>query len=557
MNSKRIWVRLISFAFFLSAIVFVQAESDSAASTGSLHYAPSREINIANLILDVTPDFKARTITGKETLRFRPIGLPLQELTLDAVDLTIESVSASQKIMTWQATSSNLIINFENPIPPEKEVSINISWNARPAMGLYFRTPEMGYASENTHLWTQGQTTEARHWYPCPDSPNMKFPSDITCRVPQGMVVVSNGKQVSEKKDGDLVAVRWVQDKPSANYLIFLAAGYFKKLEDRYKNIPLTFFVLPADFQYAEETFSDTKGIMAFLEQEIGIPYPWAKYAQVYVKDFSWGGMENTSVTCMSDRNLHPEYEDFMGCRGLMAHELAHQWFGDLVTCKDWAETWLNEGFATYYEWLYDAQNLAPDAVLAYMHQSAKDIAGKNNTTPIVRRDYQHPDEMFDYLTYDKGAWVLHMLRSQLGPALFRKCIQTYLQRYQYKNATTEDFKSVLEEISGRSWDRFFDQWVYRGGEPELQVDYSWDESSKTAKISVQQIQKNTGLFNLPLPIRFTLKNSKVDRTIKVKDKSENFEFVLPEIPQNVLIDPYKTVLATIDFTPPPAMQAK
>ncbi len=524
-------------------------------------YAPSREIDILHLALDVTPDFKERTVTGKVTLRFKPLAKPFPELRLDGIDLTVFSVVSSEKIIGWQATDKNVIITFDQPIAPDREASVTIAYRAEPKQGLYFRTPEMGYKPEDTHIWTQGETTEARHWYPCWDSPNEKFTSEVTCRVPDGMVVLSNGKMVSEEKDAGsgLVAVRWLQDKPHANYLISLVAGHLKKVEDKYKDIPLAFYTPASQIDQALNSFKETKDIMAFFEQEIGVPYPWAKYYQVCVDDFGWGGMENTSITTLNESTLHTtDFENLRDSRGLVAHEMAHQWFGDLVTCKDWANVWLNEGFATYYDALYDGHKNGRDALLYDMYQSAKGIVNQpNQTNSVVRRNYNSPEDQFGFLAYPKGSWLLHMLRSQLGEDLYRRCIKTYLERHQFQNVVTEDLNRVIEELSGRSFDQFFDQWAYHAAQPELAVAYGWDEKAKLAKISVQQNQKLSEevlLFNFPLTIRFKSKSGTVDRQIIVKDKSGDFYFPLAEAPETVRMDPELTVLAIINFNPPGGM---
>src|SRR5439155_21936315 len=228
------------------------------------------------------------------------------------------------------------------------------AYRAEPTQGLYFRTPEMGYKAGDTHLYTQGEPTEARHWYPCFDAPNEKFTSEIVCRVPEGMTVLSNGRRVSEEKDGGLVAVRWLQDKPHVTYLISLVAGYFKSVEDKYHEVQLAFYTPPSEINEAPNSFRDTKDMLAFFEDEIGVPYPWAKYYQVCVNDFG-GGMENTSITTLTvDTLFTAATENIRSSQGLVAHELAHQWFGDLVTCKDWSDIWLNDGFATYYESHYE-----------------------------------------------------------------------------------------------------------------------------------------------------------------------------------------------------------
>ena len=523
-------------------------------------YAPDREIDILHLALDVTPDFRRRTVAAAATLRFKPIAKPLTELKLDAVDLSVESVVATEKILGYQVANKSIIVTFADPIPPEKEASVTIAYHAEPDRGLYFRTPEMGYKEGDTHLFTQGEAIEARHWYPCFDSPNEKFTSEITCRVPEGMTVLSNGRLLSEEKDAHgLIAARWLQDKPHANYLISLVAGYFKKVEDHHRDIPLAFYTPTSEIGEAPGSFRDTKDIMAFFEQEIGVPYPWAKYYQVCVNDFVAGGMENTSITTLTDDTLFTSAtENIRDSQGLVAHEMAHQWFGDLVTCKDWSDIWLNEGFATYYDALYDAHKNGRDSMLYGFYQTARFITGvTNDTNAIVRRIYDSPDQMFDFLAYPKGSWVLRMLRSQLGEDLYRRCIRTYLERHQFDNVVTEDLRAVIEEFSGRSYDQFFDQWVYHAHHPELEVNYGWDEKTKLAKVTVKQTQpisEQVLLFHFPLAVRFKSPTGLADRQVNVSEKEEDFYFALSEAPQIVRLDPDFTLLAKIKFELPTAM---
>jgi len=534
-----------------------QGHAHLAPPDSSAHrkYAPDRSIDILHLALDVTPDWTNRTVAGTATIRFKPISKPLPELKLDGVDLRLEAASSTEKLLGFQATDQHVILTFEEAIPAEKEASVTIRYNATPKKGLYFRTPQMGYKPEDMHIWTQGEAIEARHWFPCYDEPNEKFTSEITCRVPEGMVVRSNGKLMSETRDAGagLVAVRWLQDKPHVNYLVCLVAGHFKKIEDKYKDIPLAFYTPVSQFDQAMNSFKDTKDIMAFFEQEIGVPYPWAKYDQIVVDDFTAGGMENTSITVLTDRTLHTTAtETLRSSQGLVAHELAHQWFGDLVTCKDWSHLWLNEGFATYYDALYEGHKHGRDALLYQMHQNARGFLNHSDqTNAIVRRDFNGPMEQFGYQAYPKGSWILHMLRHQLGEDLFRRCVKTYLERHQYDTAVTEDINAVIEELSGRSWDQFFDQYVYHASQPTLDISYSWDERTKLAKVTVQQTQKLSDdvlLFNVPLTIRFKGKAGAVDRTITVKEKAEDFYISLPAAPEIVRIDPEFALLAKINF---------
>lgn len=563
--------------FFLSSAGIVPAESElqnlycaknyaafaPIDSAEHRKYAPDRKVDILHLALDVTPDFKQRTIAGTVTLTFKPIAKPLDQLTLDAIDLTVESVTASENILGFQATDKKIVIAFAAPIPVDKEARVTVTYRAQPAQGLYFRTPEMGYQPEDTHFFTQGEPIEGPHWYPSYDAPNEKFTSEITCRVPEGMVVLSNGKLVSETKDAatGLVAVRWLQDKPHANYLVSLLAGYFKKVEDKYKDIPLAFYTPASQIEQAASSFRDTKDAMEFFESEIGVPYPWAKYYQVCVNDFVAGGMENTSITTLTDGTLFTDAtENIRDSRGLVAHELAHQWFGDLVTCKDWSHTWLNEGFATYYDALHDGHKNGHDAMLYHLYHNARgfiDRAAADDSRPIVYRKFDGPMEQFSYLAYPKGGWVLHMLRSQLGEELYRRCIKTYLERHQFQNVVTEDLNAVIEELSGRSFDQFFDQWVYHAHHPELDVNYSWDDKTKLLKLSIRQAQKLSDdivLFNFPLNVRFKSKTETVNRQITVKEKEEDFYFALTAAPEIVRLDPDYGLLAKINFPVPPAM---
>ncbi|MCX6926727.1 MAG: M1 family metallopeptidase, partial [Verrucomicrobia bacterium] len=564
---------LIGLAGLLVAGARAEVESTAIRCVKSAHflapvdspdyrkYAPDRTVQTVHLALDVTPDFKQRTIAASATLRFKAVMKPFQEITLDAVDLKVSSVTATEKIQAYQATDKQVIVTFAEPIAPDKEVTVTIVYTAEPTRGLYFRTPEMGYKDGDTHLFSQGEEIEARHWYPCLDTPNQQFTSEITCRVPEGMTAISNGRLVSEAKDpaSGLMVIHWSQQKVHANYLITLVAGYFKKLEDKSHDLPLSFYTPPSEFREAASSFRDTKDMVEFFEEEIGIPYPWDKYAQVCVNDFVAGGMENTSATTLTDSTLFTDAtENIRDSEGLISHELAHQWFGDLVTCKDWSHVWLNESFATYYETLYSAHKHGRDALLYELYQRARQITSMvSDTTPIVRRTYQEPSEMFGYLTYPKGGWVLHMLRCQLGESLYRRCIKMYLQRHQYGNVVTDDLRSVIEELSGRSFDQFFDQWLYHGRFPDLEVDYSWDEMAKLARVSVrqtQQVDQNVLLFNLPLPIRFQTQTGAVDRVIQVTRKQEDFSFPMASAPKRVRVDPDYTLLAKIRFSVPQAM---
>jgi aminopeptidase N len=537
----------------------------SSTDSASQRYAPDRAVDIEQFDLDVTPDFKNRRVAGTATFTFRPILKPLGQLRLDAHDLEISNVTAAgTEIAAWQNTDRALIVTFAEPIAAGEQAKLTVTYEAEPKKGLYFRTPEMGYDPGDTHIWTQGESIEARHWFPCFDAPNEFFTSTMTCRVPEAMVVLSNGSKVSDSVDADsgLRVVKWSQDKPHVNYLITLVAGHFKRIEEKHGDLSMSFWTAPSDFANAANSFRYTKECMEYFEEEIGMPYPWAKYDQITVQDFHWGGMENTSQTTLNASTLFSsETENIRSSQGLMAHELAHQWFGDLVTCKDWSQLWLNEGFATYYTHLFAGHKDGIDEMRYGLYRDRKSLTGRGgDTTAMVNRKYSSPEEMFrkyGFMSYSKGSWVLHMLRSQLGPELFRKSVKTYLERHKHGNVVTEDLRSIIEEISGQSFDRFFDQYVFHAHHPELKISYAWDEKTKLAKLSVKQEQKvdaNVLLFHVQLPVRFKVSDQVVDRKLQITKTAEDFYFPLAKAPSIVRIDPDVTLLAKLSFTPTTAL---
>ncbi len=528
-------------------------------------YMRDRVAQIGHLKLDVTPDFAKRTIHATSSLTFKPIAQPLARLELDSVGLTIESVAAKgATLKEHEVTDEKLVLVFEPPIPVDVEASVVITYRVQPEQGLYFRTPEMGYKSGDTQMWSQGEPELHRFWYPGYDYPNQKFTSEVICHVPEGMSVVSNGVLASQAKGADgLVAWHWKQDKPHPNYLVALAAGYFSTIEDKLGNLPLAIHVPPSEKEQAENAFRDTKKIIDFYQRETGMPFPWDKYHQVYCLDFLAGGMENTSCTFNTAGMLfRDETEQLRSLRGLDAHETAHQWFGDLVTCRDWSHLWLNEGFASYYAVLYEEQAQGLDAMKYELWREAQRVFESLDSKPIVWRDYADPIAQFDYRAYPKGAWVLHMLRSKLGPDLYRKCIKTYLERHRGENVSTDNLQDVIEELSGLSFDQFFDQWLYHGGVPELKLEYSWDAERKQAKLTVKQTQKVTSevlLYRLDLPVRFWVKgqDKPVDFNVVLSKAEEDFHFSLSGAPELVRVDPDYTLLAKIDFQTPQEMMKR
>ncbi len=530
-------------------------------------YAPDRLVDVLRIAIDVTPDFAERTVMGETTITFAPISKPVQELKLNATQLAVEEVSGSVEIAEHEATDNDLTILFAQPLAVGQKATVTVRYSAEPKQGLYFRTQAMGYPQGDDHIWTQGEPHEAPSWFPCFDYPNERASTEVTCRVPPAMTVLSNGTMVSEQLDAKtgLKAVHWVQEQPHASYLVCLVAGHLESLKKSHGDLQLRFFTQPSLAQYAASGFGDTDSIIAFYEQETGVAFPWDKYDQVTIRDFNSGGMENTTLTTLTHRTVNsPETENIYArsTRGLDAHETAHQWFGDLVTCEDWSHLWLNEGFATYYTHLYHGHHSGREEMLWGLYNDAKNrvLTQSEDTRPIVYRGYSNPWEQFDFRAYPKGSWVLHMLRSQLGEQVYRQAINRYLKKHQFTSVVTADLVAELEDASGLSLDRFFDQWVYHGGTPKLKITHKWMPKRKLAHVHIEQTQKVSDevmLFHLPSMLRFYTEEGAVDHPIEITDAEHDFYVSLPSKPEVVRFDPELTVLAEVDFKKPQAMLEK
>jgi aminopeptidase N len=543
----------------------IAAAQDSLGQDGApiRRYAPDRHVDVEHIKLDVTPDFKHRTVSGTATLKFKPISKPLEELRLDGIELKVSEVRSSHEVDDWSADAEHVTITFDEPVPVGTEAYVEIDYSAEPVAGLYFRTPEMGYPETDTHCWTQGETHEARNWFPCFDYPNERASTELICHVPADMTVVSNGALQSEETsdDGERKTYHWLQRKPHVSYLICFIAGHLTKIDDSHGDVALGFYTQPSRAEHAANAHRDTADIMKFFEEEIGLDYPWDKYDQCTISDFMFGGMENTTITTLTQRTVYDHEDDDSGAaraRGLNAHEMAHQWFGDYVTCKDWSHLWLNEGFATFYTHLYEGHKFGRDAMLYGLHEDAGEIlARKDDKRPIVYRGYKEAMEQFDHRSYPKGSWVLHMLRSQFGEELYRKAIKTYLDRHALDSVESEDLREVFEELSGKPLDQFFDQWLYHGGAPELAIEHKWLAKEKLAHVTVKQTQEVSSdvlLFELPTKLRFVVDGKAIDEPVTVHRKQHDFYVALPGEPQIVRFDPDYTMLATISFELPEAM---
>ncbi|MEW5849217.1 MAG: M1 family metallopeptidase [Myxococcota bacterium] len=529
--------------------------------TGSKeHYPPDAPFLPAHISLDVRVDLEAKTLEGVSALALSAVRPGLRELTLDAREMEVRSVEGAASF-----THEGGKIHVTLPEPTRaagQRVELWIRYRVvNPRLGLYFVGPDAGYPDKPRQAWTQSQDDDAPYWFPCLDAPRLKATSEVRCTVKKGLRALSNGALIAQQDNGDTVTWHHRLDVPHSPYLMTLVVGEFAELKEQHGALPVRYFVTPGREDEARRSFGNTPRMIAFFERILGVPYPYPEYTQVAVADFVFGGMENTGCTTQTDRTLHDEraHLDFTSDE-LVAHELAHQWFGDLVTCRTWSEAWLNEGFATYFASLWYEEDKGKEEFLydLWLHaRSYFDEDGRRYRRPIVTRRYQEPIDLFDRHLYEKGARVLHMLRVELGDTLFFGGLKRYLQRHAKGPVTTDDLCRALEEESGRSLERFFDDWVRGAGHPEITVDYSYDADAGLALITIKQEQRadegarEPRRWHLSVPVRIHCGDQVITQTLKVERDSERFPVAVPKRPTRVVVDPDDGILKTVKLRLP------
>ncbi|MDQ6747441.1 MAG: M1 family metallopeptidase, partial [Candidatus Dormibacteraeota bacterium] len=457
-------------------------------------YPPDRVADIRHIRLDLEVDPRKRSLKGTATHRLVPIGAPLRRLPLNLEELAVDAVAMGGKALDFHHEDGVLEIRFKPAIAVGREVEVSIAYHGSPRTGLNFTGPDRAYPDRPYEAWTQGQDEYARFWFPNHDFPNQRQTTEVIVTAPAEFETVSNGRLLSVEKQGRARRWHWLQEVPHVSYLVTLVVGKFERWEEEGPGgVPLQYYVPPGRVADGHRAFDETPAMAQVLADLAGTPYPYVKYASVVVQDFTWGGMENTSATTYIE-DLLPDARaaaDYDSGR-LVTHELAHQWFGDLVTCRDWAHGWLNEGFATYAWPLYaeKAYGLDEGQRLHLEHADLYFAEDRQYRRPIVSRSYTEPFELFDQHLYEKGSWVLWMLRHVLGDELFVAGVHEYVRRHANGLVVTEDFVRAIEDTSGRSLGWFFEQWIHGGGHPEFSVSYAWDDDTRTAAVKVRQAQK-------------------------------------------------------------------
>src|SRR5216683_5176658 len=531
----------------------------------TIHYARDRDFHVEHVKLDLNVDPEDKRLEGTAHITLSALVDNLTRLEFDAVELDMKDVKLSAgKVSSFENTGRKLTIFLDKALKTSDRLTVSIRYSGEPRRGLYFIGPDKSYPDRPYQVWTQGEDEENRYWFPSYDYPNDRATSEIIVTVPQKYTAISNGTLV-ETKEGKAKGNRtfhWKQEIPHPNYLTSLAVGEFAITREKVDGVELEYYVPKGREEDAKRSFEKTPKMIQFFSNYFGIKYPYPKYAQVVVADFICGGMENITATTLTERTLHDKraHLDFTS-DDLVSHELAHQWWGDLLTCRDWSHAWLNEGFATYCEVLFKEHDLGRDEAAYYQMRDQENYMEEDEERyrrPIVSKTYIEPTELFDRHLYEKGGLVLHTLRYYLGDELFQKGLQHYAKTFREKVVETNDFRRAMEDASGHSLEGFFDQWVYHGGYPEFKVNYDWDDNAKIAKLSVSQTQtansETPEVFQTPVDISFTLPKGIQTRRITLTERNETFNFSLPEKPKDVEFDPGNWILKTLDFDKPKLM---
>ncbi|MBL0058338.1 MAG: M1 family metallopeptidase [Elusimicrobia bacterium] len=519
-------------------------------------YAPDRTFDTEHIRLDLRLDIPGQRLRGVCTTTLRALADGADRMVFDAVHFGIGSVRSRGRALRFDYDDKKLTVHLPSPVRRGARLDIAVEYKVtRPKLGLYFIRPDRGYPKKPVQVWTQGEDEYARYWFPCHDAPQDRTTTEMIVRVPRGFTAVSNGRLVRKSSRGRDTLFHWKQEIPHATYLVTLAVGEFAEIKDLWRGKPVLYYVPKGREEDARRAFGKTPKMMEFFSKKIGVPYAYPKYAQVAAVDFIYGGMENTSATTQTALTLHDEraHLDFSS-DPLVAHELAHQWFGDLLTCRDWSHAWLNESFATYFEALFTEHDKGADEFAVELYQNGEIYFEEDRDhyrRAIVTKVYQQPSDLFDRHLYEKGSRVLHMVRGLLGDRDFWKAIGIYVRENRGKVVETRQLLDAIEKATGKNLSKFFDQWVYGAGHPEFKIRYWWDARKKEAVVRVVQTQNTNGetaLFRLPVEFGFWMGREQKRFKETVDKKSHLFRFKLNREPEVALFDPDHWILKKVDF---------
>lgn len=583
MNPKLFRLKISAF-LLLFLVTFAQIanaqslprEMTKVKKLPSVNYIRSREVDIKNVSIDLRFDWDKEQAFGNTVVTLAPFK-DLNKFYLDAAAMTVNSITLANGTplkfaYDGKKDNDNLEITLDRTYKKDENVAVKIDYRTNYVntadsetaigsfgRGLRFIKPTTDAPNKPRQIWSQGETEFNRYWFPSYDSPNDFHTSELRATVEKPFIVVSNGKLLDVKDNGDNTrSYHWKMDTPYSNYLSSIVVGEYTEIKNgEYDGVPVYAYGYPSEAKEVAETTKNLPATIKFFSEKTGVKYAYPKYSQTFVEDFG-GGMENISATTQIEEMIHDERESLDNdSESLQSHELAHQWFGDYVTCRDWGQIWLNESFATYFQALWDEQLKGHDFFLyddvRKNQQETLATWNQGNRRPIVTKYYANKDAMFDNYAYPGGGSVLHMLRKHLGDDLFFKSINRYLTDNAHQPVSTEDLRIAIEETTGQSMDWFFDEWLYKMGHPIFEVTKNYDAAKKQLTLNVKQTQKIDPNNEFPQTEFFqTYVDVEIDGSVQrvwIKPQAENvFTFDAPTNPQLVNFDYEGTLLKELKF---------
>ncbi len=552
---------------------------------GPYRPAATRTTDLLHTSLRLSFDWKNEEVAGHAVLAFKPHFYPLDSVILDARAFEIKEVHLAERLpaafedfenlkgmpLKYSYDRLQLRIALDKPYSRHDTAFLVVRYIGRPRnaakldfggapvdRGLYFINPDGSDPYKPRQLWTQGETTGGSSWFPTIEAPNEKFTQDFYLTVENKQLTISNGLLVGQIQHPDGMRTdHWRQSLPHAPYLAAIAVGEFSKTADKAENgMEVSYYLDSAYAPYASGIFGRTPEMISFFSKRFGVPYPWEKYAQVVVKDFVSGAMENTTVTVMQEETQMTDRELLDGdSDALIAHELAHHWFGNLVTCEEWGQLPLNESFANYAEYLWEEHRRGKEAAdwSACLETMEYFSESRHKNVSMIRYFYQNPDHMFDSHSYAKGGRILHMLRTYTGDEAFFSSLSLYLKRKQFGTAELADLRMAFEEITGEDLNWFFDQWFLKPGHPELAISHHYLPAPNKLVLRVRQLQdtlKNTS-YRLPVHLDIWVKGRKLRKSVVIDKTDQEFSFTLESAPDLVLFDGECQLLGVVKHEKP------
>jgi aminopeptidase N len=551
----------------IAACLPVLAQEKNDDPQMRIYRATAPKINdLIHTKLDVSFNYKKRHMYGKEWVTIKPHSYPTDSLRLDAQGMDIKSLSiiknGKRSPLRYQYDSLTLAITLDRVYKSTENYTVYIEYTAKPdelkvkgsaaitdAKGLYFINPDSTEKGKPVQIWTQGELQSSSAWFPTIDRPNQKTTEEISMTVPSKYVTLSNGRLASQKKNADGTRTdTWKMEQPHSPYLFMMAVGNFKIYKDKWRDKEVNYYLEPKYAPYAKEIFGFTPEAMEFYSKILGVDYPWNKYAQIVVRDYVSGAMENTSATLHGSyvqgtaRELTDRYYD--AGRSTIVHELFHQWFGDYVTAESWSNITVNESFADFSETLWAEHKYGQDAGDEHNNEALEGYlrTPENAKKDLVRFHYHDQQDVFDAVSYQKGGRVLNMLRHYLGAPAFFKGLNIYLKTNAFKNAEAQQLRLAMEEASGKDLNWFFNQWYYGAGHPVLEITYKWDEQAKTQTVYIKQTQEGKA-FLLPIAVDIYAGGKKQRHQVWIDSKSDTLKFQVTNRPNLVNVDAEKTML--------------